>query len=237
MNDHMAPPSLRPVRGAARCAVASFALAGATWVARALWQLRLAASGMPASGPPDQGDGRHRPLTALENAYHIVSALGDVAAALCAITFLAWLWRVRDNARALSGQPPRYAWPWVYAGWIVPVANLWVPRGIVADIHRASAPGERLPRVVNWWWGLWLAGTLSGVGLMYTASTDNVIARAYNDVQLLMAADVAVIGAALAGIFVIRALTATQQQRINDSLRHHTAPHPSARQAPGTAMS
>ncbi|MET7718029.1 DUF4328 domain-containing protein [Streptomyces sp. NPDC005407] len=43
--------------------------------------------------------------------------------ALCAITFLAWLLRVRDNARALSGQPPRYAWPWIYAGWIVPVAH------------------------------------------------------------------------------------------------------------------
>ncbi|MDQ0938671.1 hypothetical protein QFZ67_000376 [Streptomyces sp. V1I1] len=69
--------------------------------------------------------------------------------ALCAITFLAWLLRVRDNARSLSGQPPRYAWPWIYAGWIVPVANLWMPRGIVADIHRASAPGERLPRAVT----------------------------------------------------------------------------------------
>ncbi|MFE2639859.1 DUF4328 domain-containing protein [Streptomyces scopuliridis] len=223
MNDqHIAPSSLRPVRGAVRCAVATLALAGAAWAARALWQIRLAMSGMPASGPPDQGDGRHRPLTALENAYHVVSALGDVATALCAIAFLAWLPRVRDNARALSGQPPRYAWPWVYAGWIVPVLNLWVPRGIVADVHRASAPGERLPRAVNWWWGLWVAGMLSGVGLMYTDSTDSVIARAYEDVQLLLAADAALVGAALAGVFVVRALTATQIRTVE------TAPGASA---------
>ncbi|MFF3335217.1 DUF4328 domain-containing protein [Streptomyces sp. NPDC002888] len=95
--------------------------------------------------------------------------------------------RLRYNALALSGEPPRCAWPWVYAGWIVPVSNPWVPRGIVAHIHPASAPGERLPPAVNWWWGLWLAGTLSGVGLMYTGSADNVIPRAYQDVQLLQA--------------------------------------------------
>ncbi|MFJ3711915.1 DUF4328 domain-containing protein [Streptomyces sp. NBC_01387] len=222
MNDPIAPPALRPVRGAAHCAVAAFALSGATWLVRALWQLRLAASGVPAAGPPDQGDGRHRPLTALEDSYHLVSRLGDAATALCVIAFLAWLLNARDNARTLSGKPPRYALPWVYAGWIVPIANLWVPRGIVADIHRRCAPGERLPRAVNWWWGLWLAGTLSGVGLMYTGSTDQVIARTYTDVPMLLVADAAVIGAAAAGIFVVRALTAAQQRHINGSAGNDT---------------
>jgi hypothetical protein len=215
VNDHIAPPALRPIRGAARRAVVVLVLAGAAWAARAVWQIRLAAAGQPPSGPPDQGDGRHRPLTALENAYHIVSSLGDTATILCAIAFLAWLWRVRDNARTLSGEHPRYAWPWVYAGWIVPVANLWIPRGIVADIHRASAPGERTPHVVNWWWGLWLVGTLSGTGLMYTVTTDAVIARAYTNAPLLLAADAAVIGAAVAGVFVVRALTAVQQKHMH----------------------
>ncbi|MFK8844106.1 DUF4328 domain-containing protein [Streptomyces sp. Ac-502] len=213
MEDRIALSPLRPVRGAARCAVAALVLAGAAWVARALWQIRLAAAGMPASGPPDQGEGRHRPLTALEDGYHIVTTLGGVATVLCAITFLIWLSRARDNARALSGEPPRYGWPWVYAGWIVPIANLWVPRGVVADIHRASAPGERLPHAVNWWWGLWLVGMLSGTGLMYTVSTDHVIERAYQNVYPLLAADTAVVAAAVAAVFVVRALTAAQRRR------------------------
>ncbi|MFI2238196.1 DUF4328 domain-containing protein [Streptomyces chrestomyceticus] len=219
MEDRIAPTPLLPVRGAARCAVAALVLAGAAWAARALWQIRLATAGMPASGPPDQGEGKHRPLTALEDGYHIVTTVGSAATVLCAITFLIWLSRVRDNARALSGQSPRYARPWLYAGWIVPVANLWVPRGVVADIHRASAPGERLPHAVNWWWGLWLVGMLSGTGLMYTVPTDDVIERAYQAVYPLLAADAAVVAAAVAGVFVVRALTAAQRRRGVDSVR------------------
>ncbi|MDQ0788184.1 hypothetical protein QFZ63_003939 [Streptomyces sp. B3I7] len=204
-------PALRPTRGAAHCAVAALALAGAAWTARAGWQIRLGAAGMPDSGPPDQGGGSHRPLTSLEDGYHLVTTVGDAAAVLCAVAFLSWLWAVRDNARALSGEPPRYSWVWVYLGWVLPVANLWIPRGILADIHRRSAPGERLPRAVNWWWGLWLAGTLTGTGLMYTVSTDKVVERAYDNPAPLLAADAAVVGAAVAGILVVRALTAAQR--------------------------
>ncbi|MFB7918528.1 DUF4328 domain-containing protein [Streptomyces sp. NPDC056061] len=220
MNDDIGQPALRPVRGVAHCAVAGFVLAGAAWAARAVWQIRLAAAGLPSSGPPDQGEGRHRPLTGLEDAYHVVSTLGDVATLLCAVTFLMWLSCVRDNARVLSGQAPRYAWPWVYAGWIVPVMNLWVPRGIVADVHHKSAPGKPLPRAVNVWWGLWLAGMLSGLGLMYSGSTDDVIRRAYTAVQFPLLVDAAVVGAAAAGAVVVRALTAVQQERA-DAARQH----------------
>ncbi len=212
MNNDTTLPTLHPVRGPARTAVTGLVLAGAAWVARAVWQVRLATTGQPSSGPPDQGNGRHRPLTGLEDAYHIVSTLGDAAMVLCAVAFLVWLLRVRENARVLSGEPPRYAGFWVYLGWIVPVMNLWVPRGIVADAYRKSAPGKRLPSVVNWWWGLWLAGVLSGMGLRYTGSTDDVIVRAYTDLPYLLVSDAAVVGAAVAGVFVVRALTAVQQR-------------------------
>ncbi|MFJ2766732.1 DUF4328 domain-containing protein [Streptomyces sp. NPDC087300] len=215
MNERITAPALSPIRGAARLAVAALVLAGTAWAARALWQIRLAAAGQPPSGPPDQGDGQHRPLTALENTYHFVSTLGDVTTVLCAIAFLAWLWRARDNALAFSGRPLRDAGPWVYAGWIVPIVNLWIPRRIIADVHRASAPDDRLPWVVNWWWGLWLVSILSGTGLMFTdTSTDAVIARAYTNVSPLLLVDAAVVGAAATGVMVVRALTAAQQKRM-----------------------
>ncbi|MEU6256679.1 DUF4328 domain-containing protein [Streptomyces sp. NPDC047043] len=228
MNDHIqspAPaPALRPVRRAAGLAAVLLALSGAAWCARAVWEIRLAVKGEPASGPPDQGGGTHRPLTSLEDSYHLVSTAGGFTALFCAIVFLLWLDKVRDNARALSGHRPRYSGFWLYFGWLIPVANLWIPRGMVADAHQDSAPGERLPRSVNVWWGLWLVGTLSGVGLMYEDDSDKIIERAYTDLWMLLASDAAVVGAAVAGILVVRAITAVQQRHLDGDVRYGGSP-------------
>ncbi|MFE3856250.1 DUF4328 domain-containing protein [Streptomyces griseorubiginosus] len=214
MSENAVRPALRPARGSARLAVAGLGLAGAAWALRAVWHVRLAVAGEPASGPPDQGEGRHRPLNALENSYHLVSAAGDVLVVLCAAVFIGWLWRMRDNARALSGEPPRYAGIWVYASWVVPIVNLWFPRGIVADIHHRSAPGHKLPAVVNVWWALWLVGLVSGLGLTYDDSTDEIIARAYHGVTALLVGDLAMVGAAVAGILMVRTLTALTDRQL-----------------------
>ncbi|MFF7751974.1 DUF4328 domain-containing protein [Streptomyces sp. NPDC007971] len=213
--DRSVPPlALRPVRVAERLTVGALLLAGLGWALRGVWEIRLAMAGEPASGPPDQGEGVHRPLNALEDSYHLVSSLGGGLALLCALLFLSWLWRVRDNAQTLSGQAPKYAGIWVLLGWIVPVVNLWFPRGIVADAYRTTAPGRKLPACVNVWWGLWLIGMLSGVGFVYSDSTDEIIARAYHEVWPLLLSDAAVVGAAVAGAFVVRAVTAVQAERI-----------------------
>ncbi|MEV5352138.1 DUF4328 domain-containing protein [Streptomyces sp. NPDC052693] len=205
-----AAPAVLP----ARCAVAALALAALAWAVRAVWHLRLFLAGEPASGPPDQGGGTHRPLTALEDSYHQVAAAGGVVTAVCAVVFLFWLDRVRDNARALSGSAPRYGSFWLFLGWIVPVANLWIPRGVVADVHRSVFPGRPLPAVVNWWWGLWLAGLAGGAGIVHADDTDEVIARAYTGVLPLLAADLAVVAAAVAAALMIRTLTAAQDERL-----------------------
>jgi hypothetical protein len=219
-------PALRPVRGAARCAVAALALAALAWVVRAVWHVRLARTGQPASGPPDQGGGVHRPLTGLEDSYDRVSSVGGAVTLLCALAFLLWLDRVRDNARALSGAEPRYGHLWLFLGWIVPVVNLWIPRGIVADAHRSVFPDRRLPAVVNWWWALWLAGLAGGVGLIYADSTDEVIARAYTDVLPLLVADVVIVAAAGTAALMVRTLTTAQQQRMDETARPGARPIP-----------
>ncbi|MFD8718639.1 DUF4328 domain-containing protein [Streptomyces sp. NPDC059629] len=205
--------ALSPVRAAGAVASSALLLAGAAWAVRAGWELRLAGAGEPTGGPPDQGDGRHRALTSLENGYHLVSSAGGVVTAVCVIAFLVWLGRVRGNARIISGQAPRYNGFWVLLGWVIPIANLWIPRGIVADVYRDSAPERRLPRVVNVWWGLWLVGLLSGTGLVYSDSTDELIARAYDNVWPLVLSDLALVGAAVAGATAVRAVTRVQVER------------------------
>ncbi|MFF1280064.1 DUF4328 domain-containing protein [Streptomyces sp. NPDC058299] len=218
------PPGCRFVEGTGRMAAGGLLLAGAAWAARAVWEVRLALAGEPASGPPDQGGEEHRPLNSLENSYHLVTSLGGGAVVLCALLFLSWLTRLRDNARALSGQEPEYAGIWLYLGWVVPFVNLWFPRGIVADAFRRTAPGRRLPVCVDVWWVLWLIGMLSGVGLLYEDSTDEIIARAYTGVWPLLASDAAVIGAAVAGALAVRRVTAVQTERMRAAERASTAP-------------
>ncbi|BCL21807.1 DUF4328 domain-containing protein [Streptomyces tuirus] len=209
-------PVLRPARGAARCAVAALALAAVAWAARAVWHLRLSVAGEPASGPPDQGGGVHRPLTALEDSYHLVSSVGAAVTAVCVLVFLFWLDQMRDNAKALSGTAPRYGDLWLCLGWIVPVVNLWIPRGVVADVHRSVFPERRLPAVVNWWWGLWLAGLAGGVGIIYADDTDEVIARAYSEVLPLLAADLVIVAAAGVAALMVHTLTTAQQRRMDE---------------------
>nr|WP_037687066.1 DUF4328 domain-containing protein [Streptomyces durhamensis] len=204
----------RPVQVTGRLAVGGLLLAGLAWVVRGAWEIRLAGAGEPAAGPPDQGDGVHRQLTSLENSYHLVTSAGGVLVFLCAMLFLSWLFRLRDNARALSGDTPRYLGIWVFLGWFVPLVNLWFPRGIVADAFRSSAPGRRLPRSVDVWWGLWLIGMISGVGIVSHDSTDQIIERAYTEGWPLLLSDAAVVGAAVAGAFAVHAVTAAQVERL-----------------------
>jgi hypothetical protein len=211
------PLGLRPITVSGRLASGGLLLAGLAWVVRGGWELRLAAAGEPAAGPPDQGDGVHRPLNSLEDSYHLVTSAGGAAVALCALLFVSWLWQLRDNARALSGNEPKYAGIWVYLGWVVPLVNLWFPRGIVVDAFQASAPGRRVPVSVNVWWVLWVIGMLSGVGLVYRDSTDEIIARAYHGVWPLLTSDAAVVGAAVAGFFAVRAVTAAQAERLREA--------------------
>ncbi|GHE04111.1 DUF4328 domain-containing protein [Streptomyces alanosinicus] len=204
----------QPVQVTGWLAAGGLLLAGLAWLARGVWEIRLAVAGEPAAGPPDQGDGVHRPLNSLEDSYHLVSSAGGVLVFLCAMLFLSWLFRLRDNARVLSGDAPKYAGIWVFAGWFVPVVNLWFPRGIVVDAFRGSVPGGRLPTSVNVWWGLWLVGMLTGVGIVYRDSTDQIIERAYTEGWQLQLSDAFVIAAAVAGAIAVRAVTTAQVARI-----------------------
>ncbi|MER6210947.1 DUF4328 domain-containing protein [Streptomyces sp. NPDC001642] len=221
MSEHMV--ALRPVRAAGFVASSSLLLAGASWAVRAAWEMRLAGAGKPSSGVPDQGDGRHRASTSLEDGYHLASSAGCVAAAVCAVAFLVWLGRVRANARLISGETPRYNGFWVPFGWVVPIGNLWIPRAIIADAYQDSAAGRRLPRVVNVWWVLWLIGTFSGVGLVCRNSTDQLIARAYDNVWPLVLSDLVLVGAAVAGTMVVQAVTRVQAEHDGEGLVHVAA--------------
>ncbi|RFS86211.1 DUF4328 domain-containing protein [Actinomadura spongiicola] len=99
-------------------------------------------------------------------------AFGSFVAALLivatGVAVIAWLWRARTNADAIDDLSASWSRPWAILGWIVPIMNLWVPRGVVGAVWSVSAPHRESAWPVNLWWTAYLAYLIGG----RVASTD-----------------------------------------------------------------
>lgn len=107
-------------------------------------------------------------------------ALLVVRLALLAATgalFLTWLHQARVNVRSLGMRRLRFAREWTWAGFLVPLLNLFRPYQVVREIWQASHPSNldafrwrevQLPRLLTLWWSAmlaWAGLTLLGVPL------------------------------------------------------------------------
>ncbi|MFI6102006.1 DUF4328 domain-containing protein [Lentzea sp. NPDC051213] len=62
-----------------------------------------------------------------------------VAFVVAAITFMVWMHHARLNADTItSPHQSRFAKLWVYLGWFIPIANLYIPYAVMQDIWRGS---------------------------------------------------------------------------------------------------
>jgi hypothetical protein len=93
-----------------------------------------------------------------------LDAVADFMMLGLGILFVVWFRRARINAER-RGWRQRRARGWTFWGWIIPIANLWIPFQLMGDIWRAGLPPERHEKTawlpVLWWIG-WL---LSGIGV------------------------------------------------------------------------
>ncbi|MHA6623647.1 DUF4328 domain-containing protein [Pseudonocardia sp. DLS-67] len=96
--------------------------------------------------------------------------LADAAAATMGVAFLTcvlatlgaacaslvWVWRARANAGALGSAPQRLSRFWAVGCWLVPIANVVLPRRVLVDIWAASCTdrAEYRPwvRLIRAWW-------------------------------------------------------------------------------------
>ncbi len=95
--------------------------------------------------------------------WHLINRLdstGNTLTLVTGIVFVMWFGRARINAEA-SGWRQRRARAWTFWGWIVPLANLFVPFQLMGDIWRASLPEDRR-RETAWLPGLWWTCLLAG---------------------------------------------------------------------------
>lgn len=107
-------------------------------------------------------------LTRSQAALAATSDSADLLALLsywvAAVVVMVWLWTARANAEALSARPHTRSRHWAWAGWIVPVVNLWFPYQVVRDVDSASDPrtahqaDASTRRDVGAWWTFFVAG-------------------------------------------------------------------------------
>ncbi|WP_160159945.1 DUF4328 domain-containing protein [Streptomyces sp. SLBN-31] len=71
------------------------------------------------------------------------------AATVAAVLFLVWFGRCRNNARLISPDAALGSDVWAVAAWLVPVANLWFPRGLLLGTSWSSPRPCSSPRPVS----------------------------------------------------------------------------------------
>ena len=152
---------------------------------------------------------------------------------LAGIFFLCWFASARSNT-ATYGPDRIRAYPgWTVAGWVCPVANLWIPYRVTAEILRASsrraadAPaasqgassgGQASVALVRLWWALWLGMWLAFWWFTtdYLAADDHGLGVTAGQQRLDLAFQALSIGAAGCAIAVVAVITRCQARRADE---------------------
>jgi hypothetical protein len=137
------------------------------------------------------------------------------------IAFLAWYTTAYNNLAPLGATNLRYKPGWSIGGWLIPIANLFIPKQITNDLWRASDPalppdqGEHwklvpISPVLNLWWACWvIAALLSGGGMGLNTN----IYGTRTALRLAAASQAFIVVAGLALIVLVRQITARQYER------------------------
>ena len=117
-------------------------------------------------GPPPTLGHVESVVSAVQTTRGIYVALWLVVVVL----FLIWFYRAYRNLIRTGISDVRYAPGWAVGAWFIPIFNLFRPKQVANDIWKGSAAAAtvgigrrdeiRLPALLNWWWALWLGGSL-----------------------------------------------------------------------------
>ena len=144
------------------------------WLQGLLWACAAAGAAVALTGfnaaSLAQGvkDGTARPFEVFDAEEVLVSATGFwfLVYGITAVVWIVWLWRTHRQVEAATGYASRYGQGWTIGVWFVPIVNLFGPKQIHDDLHRAcQLQGvRRVPASFHWWWAIWLLTLAAGAG-------------------------------------------------------------------------
>ncbi|MFI0356291.1 DUF4328 domain-containing protein [Actinomadura sp. 9N407] len=194
---------MKPLNGPALVAMIALGLQGLSLLVAGL--ASVATLALMSSGGVDD-----RLLSLHDGLLTVLLVQGTIGYLMTAVAVIVWLWRAHANAEIIDGAAPEWNRKWVILGWIVPVLNLWVPRQIVADIWRTSAPSTGTG-LINAWWALWLVFYIASqvVSRMGAVSMEALRTQTWAYVLITPLG----IAAAAVAILVIRRITQAQAEQ------------------------
>lgn len=152
--------------------------------------------------------------------YQWVSLLISIAVY---VAWLAWQYRVHTNARLAAPDRAPTGPGWGVLCWFVPFVNLVKPYLVLREIRAVSVPERPGRWILRLWWGTWLGGAIVlslamidvMVGVFEKLRGPTLPQRLLVEVdegalQLVVAAELLVMLAALFGALVIREVTRGQ---------------------------
>lgn len=110
-------------------------------------------------------------LLMIAEIYVLISWVSLVLLVVTGITFVVWMNQARLNSDVITSKHQhRWTNMWVFVGWIVPIANFFIPYAVMQDIWRGSDRTDRLvplqdrPKsgLILGWWLTFLLSSLTG---------------------------------------------------------------------------
>lgn len=145
--------------------------------------------------------------------------------------FIAWLNRMYKNAIAFADPAPRWGAGWTIGAWFVPILNLWRPKQLVNDVwesnSRTGGGQAWVPTLLAVWWGGWIVSTAIDQVSWTLYREADTLGESISASKVLIAADAADAVVAVLAFFVVRILTAGQEERA-EQVRLAPEPDPDA---------
>ncbi|MEW1693906.1 DUF4328 domain-containing protein [Streptomyces sp. NPDC093249] len=174
-------------------------------------ELHAAVTGRPA--------GDVSPLLFAQGIVAVAALLQILALVATATLFIIWFHRLRQNAGVWAGDLQGRSAGWAIGAWFIPIANLWMPRGIAADIWRSSRAepfGADRPRellLLNGWWTVFVLDAIVARGASRAYEKADEFEEYASAAKWLYLSDALNIVAAVLTIFFVRRLTSMQHAK------------------------
>ncbi|MEN8653731.1 DUF4328 domain-containing protein [Streptomyces sp. 21So2-11] len=158
-------------------------------------------------------------LEGVDSLMRVSGLLYFATVAASGVVFVVWFFRVRRNAGIFAPDLQRRGAGWAIGAWFIPIGNLWIPRGVAADVLAASkrdpyglgkSKGES-GAVLDVWWTAWVVSLLFGRVASGAYDRAEEADDLKNAMDLLVVDGLIDITAAVFAILFVRMLTRMQQ--------------------------